>query len=343
MAISKFQPALWSSALLVRFPQVEVLAQTCNRSYEGELAKGNTVHITSVLTPAVIDYKGAGRIISPSDLSDTQIDLVIDQEKAFAFNVDDVDRVQAAGSFEVVTTDAARALVEDSEAFLGLKLMAGNNVDTRVVTNDGSTTSGNKVITSPTANFTLADVGKGVTGTGVGASAKIVSVQSLSQATVDVNSSATATGTIAFTIGAAGVAATTGDTAFDLINRIRTTLSRNRVPQSERTLAVNPDFSSLLLGANSKLTSALVSGDNQGLREATLGKLLGFNVVESTLLGTPGKPAAVGYHRSALAYVNQIDKVEALRHQTKFADIVRALHVYGGKVVRPEGIVSWTA
>jgi len=343
MTIAKFQSAIWSSALLVRFPQSEVLASTVNRNYEGELAKGNTVHITSVVTPTVVDYKAAGRVINPSDLSDTQIDLVIDQEKAFAFNVDDVDRVQAAGSFDMVTTDAGRALVEDAESFLGVKLMAGNNVDTRVLATDGSTTTGNKIITSPSAFFTLADVGKGISGAGIPAATKIASVQSFTSATTDTNSTLTAAGTVVFTIGAAGVAATTGDTAFDLINRIRTTLSRNKVPQGERFLAVNPDFSSLLLGANSKLTSALVSGDNQGLREATLGKILGFTVVESTLLGTPGKAAAVGYHRQALGYVNQIEKIEALRNQTKFADIIRALHVYGAKVVRPDALVSWTA
>lgn len=341
MAIAKFQEAIWAAALVVRFAQSEVLAQTCNRDYEGELTKGNTVHITSVQTPQVIDYKGAGRVITAADLSDTQIDLVIDQEKAFAFNVDDVDRVQAAGSFEPVTVDAAAALVEDAETFLGTKLMGGNNVDTRVLTTDGSTTNGSKVLTSPSAAFTLSDVGKTVTGTGVGASAKIASVQSVTQATTDTNSTATATGTIAFTIGTAGVAATTGDTAFDVINRIRTGLSRNKVPQGNRFLAVNPDFSSLLLGANSKLTSALVSGDAQGLREATLGKLLGFTVVESALLGTSGVPSAVGYHQSALGYVNQIDKVEALRNQTKFADIIRALHVFGAQVVRPAAMVTY--
>lgn len=41
----------------------------------------------------------------------------------------------------------------------------------------------------------------------------------------------------------------------------------------------------------------------------------------------------------ALAFVSQIDQVEAMRSQNKFADRLRALHVYGGKVIREEGIV----
>ena len=44
-------------------------------------------------------------------------------------------------------------------------------------------------------------------------------------------------------------------------------------------------------------------------------------------------------HSISDAYVSQIDKVEALRAEQRFADRVRMLHVYGGKVVRPEGVV----
>lgn len=43
-------------------------------------------------------------------------------------------------------------------------------------------------------------------------------------------------------------------------------------------------------------------------------------------------------HNSAITYAEQIVKTEALRLQTTFADAVRALHVYGAKVVRPEAL-----
>lgn len=43
-------------------------------------------------------------------------------------------------------------------------------------------------------------------------------------------------------------------------------------------------------------------------------------------------------HPAAITRANQIVKTEALRLQTTFADAVRALHVYGGKVVRPEAL-----
>lgn len=52
-------------------------------------------------------------------------------------------------------------------------------------------------------------------------------------------------------------------------------------------------------------------------------------------------PQAVFFHPSAAAYVSQIDTVEALRADNRIADRVRGLHVYGGKVVRPEGVLVW--
>lgn len=43
-------------------------------------------------------------------------------------------------------------------------------------------------------------------------------------------------------------------------------------------------------------------------------------------------------HPAAITFADQVVKTEALRLQTTFADAVRALHVYGAKVVRPEAL-----
>lgn len=70
----------------------------------------------------------------------------------------------------------------------------------RTLAANGTTTSGSFVISSPTAAFTSLDLGAAVTGTGVGVAAVIASVQSATSATLTVASTATASGTIAFTI-----------------------------------------------------------------------------------------------------------------------------------------------
>jgi len=65
-----------------------------------------------------------------------------------------------------------------------------------------------------------------------------------------------------------------------------------------------------------------------------------MDVLESPLVGE-STPAAIGYHASMVAFVNQLDNLESLRNPTKFADIVRGLNVYGAKVVKPEAVVSY--
>ena len=101
----------------------------------------------------------------------------------------------------------------------------------------------------------------------------------------------------------------------------------------------------MLLGADSKLTVASAAGDNPsaGLRNATIGNLLGCSVVTSNHLPAVDSPQFVMFAIRSLAFVSQIDQVEAMRSQNKFADRLRALHVYGGKVIRPEGIAVFGA
>jgi len=125
MAITNFKPTLWDAALLERFNTANILIPALNHQYEGTLSSGNTVKITAVNTPTIVDYAAASRVITPAQMTDTTQSLVIDQEKAFSFIVDDVDKVQAAGSFEPVTRDAGAALSEDAEATVIAALKAG--------------------------------------------------------------------------------------------------------------------------------------------------------------------------------------------------------------------------
>ena len=48
----------------------------------------------------------------------------------------------------------------------------------------------------------------------------------------------------------------------------------------------------------------------------------------------------VGGHDSAVATAEQISKTETYRDPDSFADIVRGMHLYGRKILRPEAIVT---
>jgi hypothetical protein len=130
----------------------------------------------------------------------------------------------------------------------------------------------------------------------------------------------------------------TGDDAFNIIKSMRKQLNKNKVPSANRVCVMNAEFEGLLLTASSKITTFYQVDDTEGLRNATIGQLLGARMVTSNNLPAMNEPQAVMFAPRAVAYVSQIDQVEALRAQTKFADRIRALHVYGGKVVRPIGV-----
>lgn len=137
------------------------------------------------------------------------------------------------------------------------------------------------------------------------------------------------------------LAITTGDQAFDVVRDLRKTLNKNKVPVGNRVLVCNAEFEALLLSASSKLTSANTAGSPDGLRDAAVGRLLGFDVYTSENMPEVTKAACLAWYRPAYAYVSQIAETEALRANDKFADRLRGLHVYGGKTVRSTGMVRW--
>lgn len=271
MSVTSFIPTLWSAATLDAFRPAEVVAALLNRDYEGLATKGNKVTVNALTigdgTP-VQDYKAAGRTHTVDVINSASQDLLIDQEKVIAFSVDDVDRVQIAGSFESVVGDAAKQLSEDAESFIiGVLTTGGTNANV----------GGTGVINSP-------------------------------------------------------------QTAYDTLRALRKAMTKANVPAEGRTAVVNPDFLDHLLEYGSNLTQVDTSGSPEGLRNATVGRLLGFNLVESNMLVNADKPAVIGIHRSGASYVNQIEEVEGFRSQNSFADVVRMLHVYGAKVFRPTSV-----
>lgn len=139
MAIDNFIPEMWAAGVTQSFIANQVVIPTLNTQYTGTASRGNTVHIINATTPTIVDYKAAGRSITAEALNDTEVLLLINQEKAFSVNVDDVDRVQAAGEFNAWTNAAGRALAEDAETFVIASMLDGSS--------DGN--AGGAIIDSP--------------------------------------------------------------------------------------------------------------------------------------------------------------------------------------------------
>jgi len=108
VAITNFIPELWSANLLSSLKKNLVAASplVVNRRWEGEIkAKGDRVRITSIGRPTVKSYVKNTDIDAPEDLTDAQRTLIADQQKYENFQIDDIDKFQAAGNLMVEAMD----------------------------------------------------------------------------------------------------------------------------------------------------------------------------------------------------------------------------------------------
>lgn len=136
MAIDNFIPEIWAAGVNTAFFQNQVVIPTLTTTYSGEARKGNVVHVTGAVTPTISSYSGS---ISAEALSDTTVELLINQAKAFSFKVDDVNKVQAAGTFDQWTVAAGRGLAEAAESYvIGQMLDGGTDAGSPVI-NSGET------------------------------------------------------------------------------------------------------------------------------------------------------------------------------------------------------------
>lgn len=120
MAITTFIPELWTARLMYALEKSHVATNLVNRDYEGEITnQGDTVHIGTIGAITVSSYTRNSDMTGPETLATTDQTLVIDQAKYFNFQVDDVDKVQAAGDLiDTAMGRAAYALADVSDAYL---------------------------------------------------------------------------------------------------------------------------------------------------------------------------------------------------------------------------------
>jgi hypothetical protein len=151
----------------------------------------------------------------------------------------------------------------------------------------------------------------------------------------------------------ATAAATATATPLQVIARMGRLLDQQFVDTQDRWLVVDPVFVELLKDEDSRLLNADFGG--AGLQNGlVVNNLHGFRVYVSNNLPSVGTGAGttgtanqnsnfgviVAGHSSAVATAQQINKTETYRDPDSFADIVRGMHLYGRKILRPEGIVT---
>jgi hypothetical protein len=138
-----------------------------------------------------------------------------------------------------------------------------------------------------------------------------------------------------------------------VISRMGRLLDQQNVDTQGRWLVIDPVFIELLKDEDSRLLNSDFGG--AGLQNGlVINNLHGFTVYTSNNLPSVGTgPATTGSanqnsnfgvivagHSSAVATAEQINKTETYRDPDSFADIVRGMHLYGRKILRPEAIVT---
>lgn len=128
--------------------------------------------------------------------------------------------------------------------------------------------------------------------------------------------------------------------AGDIYNKLteaKKLLSLNDVPSTGRWIVLSPKEIELLEQSDD-FTSASDLGDSTK-RTGFAGRIAGFEVFESNnVVETTDVRHLPFGHSMAITFANQIVSMSAGEHEAKFAEFVKGLHVYGGKVVRSKAL-----
>ena len=302
-----FAPEIFSQKVLKFFRRASVVEDITNTDYAGEIENfGDTVRIIKEPTVTVSSYT-RGSVVNAQDLADDQITMVVDNANAFAFKIDDIEERHSHVNFE--------ALATSSGAF-ALKRKYDANVLQAI--SDGAGIAG--------ADDASLSGGLTTTNSALGTASSPINVE-------------------------------TNDAGINLMLLMARTLDDQSVPEENRWFVAPPVFYEKMFQAGNKMAEVQVTGDaTSPLRNglAIPGTLAGFRCYKSTALNSTAgtdqvtltgvatdasENIVLAGHMSSTSTASHIAKTEVVRSTESFSDVIRGLHVFGRKVLRPEAVV----
>jgi hypothetical protein len=334
-----FSPVIYSKQVQLAFRKAAVCEAITNSDYFGEIAAmGDSVKIIKEPEITVKAYE-RGTTITPQDLDDEDFSLTIDKANYFAFKVDDIEEAHSHVNFQSLASDRAAYRLADQFDQDVLGYLAGYKQSAIHGTPDTVNTTTNGTVAVSTA----------------GSDELLASMKLIGTDFNDGGGSLTGGEAIAISARSGGVAppSTAGDAnPLQVIARMSRLLDQQNVDTQGRWIVLDPVFIELLKDEDSRLFNSDFGGS--GLQNGVLGtNIHGFTVYSSNNLPSIGSgPSFAGAnsatnfgvivagHSSAVATAEQINKTETYRDPDSFADIVRGMHLYGRKILRPEAIVN---
>jgi len=335
-----FSSIIYSKKTQGAFRKATVVGDISNSDYFGEIAaQGDTVKIIKEPEISVSAYQ-RGTQISTQNLDDEDFTLVVDKANYFAFKIDDIEEAHSHVNFMQLATDRAAYRLADQYDQDVLGYLSGykqsalhSNADTV-----NTTANGTKAVATADADELLSSMKlkKGDFG--------------------NISTSSAGNHSIPVAARLPGATALPTDTVSPamIVSRMARLLDQQQVDTQGRWLVLDPVMLEILRDEDSRLLQS-DWGESGGLRNGlVLKNFHGFRVYTSSNLPKVGTGAGttgaanqnanfgviVAGHDSAVATAEQINKTETYRDPDSFADIVRGVHVYGSKILRPEGIVT---
>jgi len=335
-----FSPTIFSKQVQLAFRKASVVEEITNSDYYGEIANmGDQVKIIKEPEISVKAY-ARGQVIQPQDLDDEEFALKVDKANYFAFKVDDIEEAHSHVNFQSLATDRAAYRLADQFDQDVLGYLSGWTQSVLHGTPDtvNTSTSGSVAVSTAGTDELLSSMKLDASDFNSGSASNSIVVKPRTGAdTLNTN--------------------TANDTPMQIIARMSRKLDQQNVDTSGRWLVLDPVFCELLKDEDSRLLQADWGGS--GLRNGlVVNNIHGFKVYMSnnlpqkgsgptstTSTGTTHFGVIVAGHSSAVASAQQINKTESYRDPDSFGDIVRGMHLYGRKVLRPEALVNaiWTS
>jgi hypothetical protein len=293
LAAADFIPEIWSGKMVEKFYNSTVLTAISNTDYEGEIK--NQGDLVKIRTKPTITISDyrADGSLALQRPVGSMVELLIDKAKYFNTILDDVMEVQSDLNNMSMWADDA---AEQMKITIDTDVLEGLLDQATVTTNRGAT-----------AGAISANINLGVTST---------------------------------PLALVATDAATGEVeVLDMLLRLGQTLDERNIPETGRWVVL-PTWAATLI-KRSELRQAYLSGDGVSMtRNGRIGMIDRFTLYTSNLLpaGTAGglaagETAVYAGHAHGLTFASQISKVETLRSEQTFGQILRGLQVYGYKVL----------
>ena len=288
-----FIPEIWSAKLIEKFYASTVLAAISNTDYQGEISSQGDKVIIRTKPTITINNYLANSSLAVQRPSSNVVELLIDKGKYFNTILDDVMEIQA-------DIDLLSMWADDAGEQMKIA------IDTDVL--DGILGGAVAANRGTSAGAISGDINLGVTNSGP------LTIVPRSPTTGQVE-------------------------VVDLLLRMGQALDEQNIPETGRWV-VMPAWVATLI-KRSELRDASLTGDGASiLRNGRLGMIDRFTLYSSNLLpsGTPaglqaGEWAIFAGHSHGLTFASQMTKMETLRSESTFGQLMRGLQVYGYKIV----------